>query len=127
MTNGVLDVRDVQQEMLDDLVRRAARSGLTNISPKQGNARQLPYPDRTFDAAYLIGVLGEIPDAVMALRELRRVLKPDGRLVISEFFIDPDFISLPALQKKARDEGFVFERSAGPSFAYSAVFRLIVA
>jgi ubiquinone/menaquinone biosynthesis C-methylase UbiE len=92
--------------------------------PTQGDAQKLPYADRTFDAAYLIGVLGEIPDAGMALRELRRVLKPGGRLVISELLIDPDFISLPALREQAREAGFVYERSAGPRFAYSAVFRL---
>jgi len=37
-----------------------------------------PYPDGSFDAAYLIGVLGEIPDPAAALGELRRVLRPGG-------------------------------------------------
>ncbi len=123
LPNGVLDVLDVQPEMLDELVRRAAKSGVTNIVAKQGDARRLPYPERAFDAAYLIGVLGEIPGMPLALGELRRVLKPDGRLVVSELLIDPDYISLPALQEKTRDAGFVFERSAGPGYAYSAVFR----
>lgn len=126
LPDGVLDVLDVQQEMLDDLMRRAASSGLTNIVAKQGDARRLPYPDYTFDAAYLIGVLGEIPDALVALRELRRVLKPGGRLLVGEVLIDPDFISLPALQEMAGDAGFVFERKVGPGFAYSAVFRPMV-
>lgn len=123
LPNGVLDVLDVQQEMLDHLARRAAQRGLSNIVPQQGDAQQLPYPDCTFDAAYLIGVLGEIPDGSMALRELRRVLKPDGRLAISELAIDPDFISFQALHAKAREAGFVCERRVGPRFAYSAVFR----
>jgi ubiquinone/menaquinone biosynthesis C-methylase UbiE len=123
LPDGVLDVLDVQQDMLNNLARRAARSGPTNITVKQGDAQKLPYPDRTFDAAYLIGVLGEIPDPVAALCELKRVLKPGGRLVISEILIDPDFISLPALREKARGAGFVLERVAGPSFAYSAVLR----
>lgn len=126
LPDGVLDVLDVQQEMLDDLMRRAASCGLTNIVAKQGDARRLPYPDHTFDAAYLIGVLGEIPNALVALRELRRVLKPGARLLIGEVLIDPDFISLPALQEMARDAGFVFERKIGPSFAYGAVFRPMV-
>lgn len=123
LPDGVLDVLDVQQEMLDNLARRAAKINIRNIMPKQGDAETLPYPDRVFDAAYMIGVLGEIPDSAAALSELRRVLKPGGRLVISEFLIDPDFISLSALQAKTSRAGFVLERRVGPGFAYSALFR----
>ena len=125
--DGVLDVLDVQQEMLDDLMRRAARCDLSNIVPRQGDAQRLPYPDASFDAAYLVSVLGEIPDATSALRELRRVLKPGARLLICEVFVDPDFISLPALHALARDAGFVFERQSGPRFAYTALFRPMAA
>lgn len=121
--DGVLDVLDVQQAMLDRLMRRAARSGLTNIVPRQGDAQSLPFPARMFDAAYLIGVLGEVPDAAAALRELRRVLKPTGRLIVGELFIDPDFMSLSALREKGDDAGLVFVRQAGPGAAYWAVFR----
>jgi ubiquinone/menaquinone biosynthesis C-methylase UbiE len=121
--DGVLDVLDAQQEMLDDLMRRAAHCGLGNIVPRQGDAQRLPYPDAAFDAAYLVSVLGEIPDAKSALRELRRVLKPGARLLIAEVFLDPDFISLPDLHVLARNAGFVFERQAGPRIAYTALFR----
>jgi precorrin-6B methylase 2 len=117
--DGVLDVLDAQQEMLDHLMRRAARRGLTNIVPRQGDAQRLPYPDAVFDAAYLISVLGEIPDVPAALREL----KPGARLLIGEVLIDPDFISLPVLRESARAAGFVFERQSGSRFAYRAVFR----
>lgn len=123
--DGVLDVLDAQQEMLDDLMRRAARRGLTNIVPRRGDARRLPYPNATFDAAYLVSVLGEIPDAPLALRELRRVLKPGAKLLVAEVLIDPDFISLPALREMASDAGFVLERQFGPRFAYAGVFRSI--
>ena len=90
---GVLEVLDIQQAMLYDLMRRAQRRGIQNIVPTQGDARQLPYSDDTFDGAYIITALGEIPETDRALRELRRVLKPGGRLVIGEFFLDPDFVS----------------------------------
>jgi SAM-dependent methyltransferase len=120
LPDGVLDV---QRQMLDDLMRRAAREGLTNVVPRRGDAQHLPYPDATFDAAYLISVLGEIPDAPAALSELRRVLKPGGRLLVGEVLVDPDFIALPALKAMAGDAGFALERRAGPRFAYSAVFR----
>ena len=69
---GQLDIFDLQQEMLDHTMRCAAARGLTNITPMQGDAQALPYPDETFDAAYLTTVLGEIPDQDAALRELAR-------------------------------------------------------
>lgn len=121
--NGWLDVLDVQQAMLDRAMRRVTKAGLTNVVPRRGDARALPYPDGTFHAVYLIGVLGEMSDAGAALREVRRVLKPDGRLVIGELLVDPDFISLPALQERASEAGLTFVRQAGPGFAYWSIFR----
>ena len=121
--HGVLHVLDVQQAMLDDLERRAARAGVTNIAARQGDAQVLPYADQTFDAAYLVTVLGEIPDELAALRELRRVLKPAGRLVVGEFFLDPDFLRLPVLKQRASEAGLVFERRAGSPAVYFAAFR----
>jgi ubiquinone/menaquinone biosynthesis C-methylase UbiE len=120
---GVLDVLDVQQEMLDELSARAERAGVTNIVPTLGDVQELPYPSHRFDAAYLVGVLGEIPNPSAALRQIRRVLKPSGRLIVSEVFIDPDFIPLAGLIRSANEAGFVFDHSAGPAFANSALFR----
>jgi SAM-dependent methyltransferase len=62
---GALDVLDIQQEMLDQTVRRAHESGISNIVPVRGDARELPYPDNCFDAAYLNFVLGEIPTEML--------------------------------------------------------------
>jgi len=121
--DGTLDVFDIQQEMLDDVMRRATHAGLTNITAKQGDAQQLPYADATFDGAYLVGVLGEIPDGQSALRELRRVLKPGGRLVIGEVFFDPDFVWFASLKDRAEQACFAFERRLGGSLAYLARFR----
>lgn len=123
LPDGVLDVLDVQQEMLDDLMRRATSRGLTNIVPRLGDAQALPYPDHVFDAAYLVSVLGEIPDGMAALRELCRVLKPGGRLLVAEHAIDPDFIKMRALRAMAGDAGLVVEEAAGPFLWYTAVLR----
>ncbi len=120
---GRLDVIDIQQSMLDDLTRRAERKRLTNIVAQQGDAQRLPYSDGTFDAAYLVSVLGEIPDRKAAFEEIRRVIKPAGRLVVNEVLLDPDFITLRGLEEEARAAGFILERSAGPRFAYTASFR----
>ena len=119
---GRLEVVDVQQEMLDDLLLRARKRKLANIYPKQGDDRELSYGDNTFDGIYLITVLGEIPDADAALRKMRRVVKPEGRLVIGEFFLDPDFVSFDELCKRTSQAGFTFERKSGPQCAYLARF-----
>jgi ubiquinone/menaquinone biosynthesis C-methylase UbiE len=124
MPTGVLEVLDVQRPMLDDLMRRARSVGVSNIRPRVGDARDLPYPDRSFDAVYLISVLGEVPDAHLALHELRRVLRPGGRLVVGEIVIDPDFIALRTLREWTAAAGFAFEGRSGPRFAYLASFRV---
>src|SRR5215470_11393891 len=99
--DGTLDVVDVQQRMLDDVLRRACAAGIGNIIAQRADAGRLPYADGTFDGAYLVGVLGEIPDGQAALRELRRVIKPGGRLVIGEVVFDPDFVSFGSLRVRA--------------------------
>jgi SAM-dependent methyltransferase len=122
-SGGTLEVLDIQQEMLDHLMRRASRAVSDNIVPTMGDATRLPYPDDRFDGAYLITVLGEIPDKDAALEELRRVLKPDGCLVIGEIFFDPDFIPLADLQRHLGRRGFAFKRKTGPWWAYLARFE----
>jgi ubiquinone/menaquinone biosynthesis C-methylase UbiE len=121
--DGVLHVLDVQRGMLKDLVVRPATGGVHNVRPYVGDARRLPYPDHSFDGAYLISVLGEIADQPAALCELARVLRPAGRLVVGEIVVDPDFISIGELRKRLERAGFSFERRLGPGFAYLAAFR----
>lgn len=120
--DGRLDVFDLQPEMLDHTMRRAGERGLANITPTQGDARQLPYDDATFDAAYLVTVLGEIPDQAAALGELRRVLKPTGRLVVGELFGDPHMVTEGALRQRAEAAGLRFERQVGGKLGFFARF-----
>lgn len=119
---GVLEILDVRRRFLDHTVRRARSRGLTNVVPKLGDGRSLPYPDRSFDAAYLITVLGEIADPEVALAELHRVLKPAGRLVVGEILIDPDFTTLRWLVRHARAAGLLLERRTGTPLGYFARF-----
>lgn len=125
LPDGILEVIDVQASMLDDLMRRARPAGISNIRTRVGDARDLPYTDRSFDGAYLISVLGEIPDGAAALRELHRVIVPDGRLVVSEIIADPDFISVRSLKEQVSKAGFKFEQQLGPAAAYLASFRRV--
>ena len=121
--DGVLDILDVQQEMLDHTMRKASERHITNIVPTQGDAQELPYPDATFDAAYMTVTLGEVPDQDAALRELRRVLKPSGRLVVGEIFGDPHMVSFGSLRAAAEVAGLQFEQRLGKRVAYFARFH----
>lgn len=120
--DGQVEIFDLQQQMLDHTLRRARAHGLENVRATQGDARLLSYEDRAFDAAYLVTVLGEIPDQLAALRELRRVLKPGGRLVIGELFGDPHWVSPRTLVARAREAGLRLERRLGSPLGYFASF-----
>jgi SAM-dependent methyltransferase len=120
---GTLNVLDLQQEMLDHVARRARERGLQNVVPTQGDARALPCPDDHFDAAYLTVVLGEIPDQDAALRELGRVLKPGGRLVVGEVFPDFHMVPFEVLRARAEAAGLLFKRRLGGRLGYFASFR----
>jgi ubiquinone/menaquinone biosynthesis C-methylase UbiE len=122
LDGGSLDVFDIQQEMLDHVTRRAQEGGVRNIVPRLGDAQSLPYEDGTFDGAFLVTVLGEIPDQSAALRELARVLRPGGRLVVGELFGDPHMVTLGKLRQRAQDAGLAFERRLGTPLAYFARF-----
>lgn len=117
---GVLEILDLQREMLDHTTRAGRESGLENIVATQGDARSLPYEDNRFDGAFLVATLGEVPDQDAALRELARVIKPGGRLVVGEIFGDPHWVRLGRLTQLARCAGFQFERRVGGPLGYFA-------
>lgn len=120
--SGQLDIFDLQPQMLEHTMRRAAAAGATNLLPRRGDARALPYPDATFDAACLTLVLGEIPDQGAALRELARVLRPGGRLIVGELFGDPHWVRPQRLRQRAEAAGLTFERRLGSPLGYFARF-----
>ena len=117
---GRLDIFDVQQEMLDLTVRRAHERGLSNVVETSGDAQSLPYDDGVFDAAFLVTVLGEIPDQSAALREPRRVLRPGGCLIVGELFGDPHWVAPATLVRRAEAAGLCFDERFGSPLAYFA-------
>jgi len=117
---GKVEIFDLQQEFLDHTMRRAGERGLENVVPTQGDATALAYEDASMDAVVLNAVLGEIPDPTAALREIRRVLKPGGRLLVGELFGDPHFTTQAALRREGADAGLSYEEESGYWFGYVA-------
>jgi len=115
---GTLELFDLQQEFLDHVMRAAGERGLSNLVPTQGDATRLPYEEASIDAVVLTAVLGEIPDTAAALREVRRVLKPAGRLVVGELFGDPHFTTRASLERLGAEAGLALAEHSGNWFGY---------
>jgi demethylmenaquinone methyltransferase / 2-methoxy-6-polyprenyl-1,4-benzoquinol methylase len=75
---------DFSERMLDAARDKAAGRGVTNVRFEWADALRLPYPDGSFDAATIGFGARNLADLDGGLRELARVLRPGGRLVILE-------------------------------------------
>jgi len=65
------------------LQRTRAELASTRVCVVRGDVTRLPFPDETFDKILMTEVLEHIPDEQMALREIRRVLRPGGTFALS--------------------------------------------
>jgi len=76
---------DFSAQMLDQAEARVAREGL---QPRlfQMDAADLRFPDGSFDIVYAPYVISVVPDPVKVLREMRRVCRPGGRLLVLGHF-----------------------------------------
>ncbi|QIB52039.1 class I SAM-dependent methyltransferase [Pseudomonas sp. OIL-1] len=77
---GSVVAYDLSQGMLDVVAATAAEKKLGNISVRQGAAEQLPFADESFDFVFSRYSAHHWYDPLQALREVRRVLKPYGRV-----------------------------------------------
>ncbi len=81
---GKVYALDLTEAMRAKLARNIASAGAVNIEIIAGNAEQIPLPDQSVDAVTSNGVLNLVPDKTRAIREILRVLKPGGRIQISD-------------------------------------------
>ncbi len=74
---------DVAPAMLERAARRAVAAPVP-VRLERADVQQLPYPDGSFDTVVATCVFCSVPDPVTGLRELRRVVRPDGRVLLLE-------------------------------------------
>jgi phosphatidylethanolamine/phosphatidyl-N-methylethanolamine N-methyltransferase len=77
---------DLSQEMLDKAVERVETLAMPNVTLKVMDATSMDFGDDEFDKAFATYTISAVPDPVAVLREMRRVVKPGGVLVILNHF-----------------------------------------
>jgi ubiquinone/menaquinone biosynthesis C-methylase UbiE len=68
------------EDYLREHAQKAAATAAVAVTVVDAVANQLPFADKTFDAAVASLVLSSVPDQATALAELRRILRPGGEL-----------------------------------------------
>lgn len=122
---GKVFALDIQPEMLKQIenkLKQPENGDIKNIRLIEGNALNLPFEDNSFDLVYTITVFQEIPNKNKALEEMKRVLKPNGILSITEFLPDPDYPLKSTTVKIGTSEGFILDCVEGSFWNYTARF-----
>lgn len=81
---------DLSREMLEVVRAQADQRGLTNIEIRQGTAHALPFEDASYDAVVSRYSAHHWRDLPAALKEIYRVLKPDGKLCFIDIAGGPE-------------------------------------
>ena len=79
---------DLAPEMVDSAQANAARQGLSQVDLLLAPAEELPLPNDMIDAAIVNGIFNLCPRKEVVAAEIWRVLKPRGRLIVSEIFLE---------------------------------------
>jgi len=81
---------DLSDSMLEKARERVARKGIWNVRLLEMDAADVKFADNTFDIVYAPYLISVVPDPVVVAREMRRVCRPGGRIVILNHFRSPN-------------------------------------
>jgi ubiquinone/menaquinone biosynthesis C-methylase UbiE len=113
---------DIQPGMIDRLKERAMKLNVTNLTAILGDATRPIVSEASFDVAFLVTTLGEIPDRAAALAQTFRALKSGGILSISEMLPDPHYQSKTTVLRLAEAAGFRPQSVVGGMWLFTANF-----
>lgn len=79
---------DYSEEMLEKAREKVRVRGLSQVAGlRRMDARELDFPDNTFDTVVAMHVLSVVPDPARVMGEIARVCKPGGKVVITNHFV----------------------------------------
>lgn len=115
-----LEADPAQAEMARSRLRAQGLDGVTvDVAPTD----RLPYGDGGFDLAYLVAMLGRVRDREGTLREVSRVLKPGGRLAVSEHLADSHYVPASIVRRSCMAAGFELADSKQGRWDHTSAFR----
>lgn len=122
--SGEVVAMDLQRKMLAKTLARCERDGGWPVRAVQhglGKGRAVPVGG--FDRIVLVTVLGEIPNRLGALEELRDALAPDGLIAVTEALPDPHFQRRRTAVHLAQRAGLEVVATKGRWYAYTLLLR----
>lgn len=94
---------DITPAMLEQARKTQVEQGLENVSWQSGDVLSLPYPDHHFSIVVSRFVFHHLLDPLAALKEMKRVCKPGGRVVVADMAPAPEKAEALNAMERLRD------------------------